>query len=97
MGASLYSRIVLIVVCALSVAGCSSSSDESYSSESKTIEDINWIKTCEADYNSSDCDEAILKMIQKQEDVSLYAKHNIVNIDTNKIFDYARQKWNTIR
>jgi hypothetical protein len=73
MGASLYSRIVLIVVCALSVAGCSSSSDESYSSESKTIEDINWIKTCEADYNSSDCDEAILKMIQKQEDVSLYA------------------------
>ncbi len=66
MGAYLYSRIALFVVCALSIAGCSTSSDESYSSESKTIEDINWIKTCEADYNSSDCDEAILKMLQNQ-------------------------------
>lgn len=41
------------------------------------------------------------KLIDRQftdlEDISLYAKHNIVNIDTNKIFDYARQKWNTIR
>ena len=69
----MYSRIALIVACALSVAGCSGTSDDSYSSESKTIENINWINTCEADYTSSDCDDAILKMLQKQENVGLYA------------------------
>ena len=41
------------------------------------------------------------KLIDRQftdlEDIVLYAKHNIVNIDTKKIFDYARQQWNIIR
>ncbi len=70
----MYSKIVILVVCALTVVGCSSSSDESYSSETKTAADINWIKTCEADYNSSDCEDAILKMVQEQGDVGLYAE-----------------------
>ena len=41
------------------------------------------------------------KLVDRQftdlEDIALYAKHNIITIDTDKIFNYAREQWNTIR
>jgi hypothetical protein len=68
----MHSRIIPLIIFGLLVTGCSST-DEGSSSQSKTIEDINWINSCEKDYRSSDCENAILEMLQIQQGVGLYA------------------------
>lgn len=68
----MHSKIFPLIIFGLLVTGCSST-DKGSASLPKTIEEINWITTCEADYASSNCDNAILKMLQNQENVGLYA------------------------
>lgn len=69
-------KIVPLLVFGLLITGCSSSSDESGSPQSKTNEDINWINSCERDYKSFECKNAIEEMIRKQEGgyLGLYAE-----------------------
>jgi hypothetical protein len=65
-------KVALLMIFSLLLTGCSST-DESGSSEVKTIEDISWINSCESDYKSSECEISILEMLQKQQSVGLYA------------------------
>lgn len=70
----MYLKVVLLIAFALFMTGCSSSSDVSESPHTKTTADINWLNSCEADYQSTDCNNSILKMVQQYQDVGLYVE-----------------------